>query len=209
MGQQFPAGELGFAGMKEKGPGANATGPFFGLAATTTLQGLPMRIFFFTFRTAACAMLLLSPAALRPDSGDIAKVFVDNAGAVHLVDRSGHDRAAPKLKDQISAADAKVAPDGRTAGWLVEYENCCTSYPVPLTLVLFRNGRVRHRIRPGLMIYDWGFEAGGSQAALCEGTVHGQSEPHCLLYDSVTGKLLNAWQGQGTVPGWAAPLRRE
>jgi len=154
------------------------------------------------------ACLLLIAAGPRRGA-PLARVFVDKAGAVQLVDNSGHETAGPKVKDQVSAADARLAPDHQTAGWLVEYENCCTSYPVPLTLVIFRKGRIRHEIRPGLMIYAWDFTDGGRRAALCQGTVHGKAEPDCLLFDSGSGKLLETWRGKGPAPEWAAPLERE
>jgi hypothetical protein len=35
-----------------------------------------------------------------------------------------------------------VAEDKQTVGWLIDYENCCTSYPIPLTLVIFRSGEI-------------------------------------------------------------------
>src|SRR5215510_8398404 len=131
-----------------------------------------MHAFPATLRTATCALLLFASRELRPRVEVLSKVSVDD-GVVRLTDQAGHDRTAPRLKDQVSARDAKLAPDSATAGWLVEYENCCTSYPIPLVLVLYRDGRIRHEIRPGRMIYDWRFHAGGRQAALCQGTVHG------------------------------------
>jgi len=172
-------------------------------------DGLLMHTFFFALRALICTLLLLTPPSRPSGAEELSNVFVDSEGRVHLTGRAGGDRLAPKLKDQISVRDAKLAPDMRTAGWLVEYENCCTSYPIPLTLVLYRNGRIRREIRPGQMIYDWRFREGGRETALCEGTVHGKVEPHCLLYDCGSGKLLEEWRGGGEAPGWATGLRRE
>ena len=95
---------------------------------------------------------LLSAAAVA--QAPIARAYVEEAdGVVHIVTREGKDTGIPKEKDQVRAESVKVAEGRQAAGWLVDYENCCTSYPIPLTLVVYRSGRIIQRIQPGLMIF--------------------------------------------------------
>jgi hypothetical protein len=139
----------------------------------------------------------------------IARVYVDEAERVHVVEESGREVLPPKLDGQISASDAKLAEDAQTSGWLVNFENCCTSYPIPLALVIFRDSRIRREIKPGLMIYDWDFREHGRQAALCDGTVHGNPVAHCALYETLSGKKVGEWGGNGNPPAWVGKLRFE
>lgn len=45
------------------------------------------------------------------------------------------------------------------------YENCCTSYPIPLNVVVYRDGH-RLKISPRQMIWDWKFVADGQRIAI-------------------------------------------
>jgi hypothetical protein len=79
----------------------------------------------------------------------IQSVHVDPGGGVHIIETDGRDRDIPKEKDQVGSSQAKIADDKETAGWLAEYENCCTSYPIALTLVVYR--RDKDRFGDGMM----------------------------------------------------------
>ena len=42
-------------------------------------------------------------------------------------------------------------------GWTVLYDNRCTSYPIPLLLVIYKDGKAQQRLnKSGQMIYDGG-----------------------------------------------------
>lgn len=141
--------------------------------------------------------------------GPITRVYVDDAdGRVHIVSGAGEDTVIAKEKDQVRCDSPQVAEDQRTAGWLIDYENCCTSYPIPLTLVIYRSGRVVRRIQPGLMIFDWRFLEGARKIALSSGTVHGMTFRSLSLYEVRTGRLLERWEGsfEEAPPPWARGL---
>ena len=155
-----------------------------------------------------CISLLLFPA-IAVAQGPIARVYVDDAdGRVHIVSRTGKDTVMPKEKDQVRCDSPQAAEDGQTAAWLIDYENCCTSYPIPLTLVIYRSGRIVRRIQPGLMIFDWSFVEGASKIALSSGTVHGMTSRSLSLYEVRTGRLLERWEGsfEEAPPLWARGL---
>jgi hypothetical protein len=138
----------------------------------------------------------------------VERVYVDASGSVHVVETGGHDKAVPKEKDQVGSSAVKIADDKKTVAWLAEYDNCCTSYPIPLALVVYRNGRVLQRLGDGLMIYDWRFWASGEQIAFCSGTVHGDSGGHCELHDVRSGRILQTIDGHldDRAPEWAKGL---
>jgi hypothetical protein len=141
--------------------------------------------------------------------GPITRVYVDDAdGRVHIVARAGKDTVMPREKDQVRCDSPQVAEDGQTAAWLIDYENCCTSYPIPLTLAIYRSGRIVRRIRPGLMIFDWSFVDGARKIALSSGTVHGMTFRSLSLYDVRTGRRRDQWKGsfEETPPLWARGL---
>ena len=85
-------------------------------------------------------------AAVGVAETKMARVFVDSAETVQIVDAAGRQLTPPKVSEQVSASEAKLADDSRTAGWLVNYANCSTSYPIPLTLVIYRDGRMHGRL---------------------------------------------------------------
>jgi hypothetical protein len=143
------------------------------------------------------AVLLSQPAAIsaRGKRGSIARVYIDSEGVLHLVDAAGHDTKASKEKDQVAFSSPQVAGDNQTVGWLAEFPNCCTSYPIPLALVIYRDGKIIQQLQPGMMIVDWRFRTEGKQVAFCTNTVHGNSAPHCELHDVNSAKLLEQFDG--------------
>jgi hypothetical protein len=100
--------------------------------------------------------------------------------------------------------------------WLAEYPNCCTSYPIPLKLVIYTDGSVRTFTGSGLPVWQWGFQAGGTQFAFEQETVHGGLGVHYELHDVATGRLLaeydpavgpdNRVLTKQNVPQWVAEL---
>jgi hypothetical protein len=120
----------------------------------------------------------------------------------------GRNVLVPPEKDQVSSEVPEVAPDGETVGWLVETPNCCTSYPIATTLVIFRAGRIVRRLGDGMMLYKWRFAEGGRQVAVSSGTVHGTKGIHLTLYDSRTGRRLKTWDGSDSdrAPEWGAAI---
>ena len=148
-------------------------------------------------------------AATNATATSITTINIDADGRVHIIHSDGHEIIPPKEKGQVSVASAAVASDNLTAGWLVEYANCCTSYPIPLTLVLYRPGRPLRRLGNGMMICDWHFEAGGKQVAFSTNTVHGDLAPQYELRDTQTGRLIAKWDGHLNIesPAWATRLK--
>ena len=161
---------------------------------------------------ALVATLVAAASDVSKPNGDrhsVERAYVDQAGNVHVVENGGRDRKIEKETEQVGSNDIKIASDKKTVGWTALYENCCTSYPIALRLVIYKNGRVRRSITADLMIYDWRFWAGGKQVAFCSGTVHGDSGGHCELHDAASGRRLAAISGHldENSPAWARGLQ--
>jgi hypothetical protein len=156
----------------------------------------------------ALAMALCPGVGAQSKPTTFTKLYVGSDGLAHLVDDMGKDVAMPKEKEQVAVSAPKLSPDKQTAGWLLEQENCCTSYPIPTGLAVYKTGK-KQLVGDGLMIYDWCF-VGGEQVAMSTGTVHGMTERHLLLYEVSSGRLLQEWteKPDASAPDWAKELRQ-
>ncbi len=142
-------------------------------------------------------------------STSVTRVYSDPAGRVHIVDSDGNDVTPPLEKDQANATEAKIADDKQTVGWLVEYKiDDGTSYPIALTLVLYRSGKILHRFETSMVIADWQFVEGGRQVAFYTNTLHGDLGAHYELHDVSSGRLLAQYDGHrgAKAPAWARGL---
>jgi hypothetical protein len=140
----------------------------------------------------------------------VVKVYTASDGSIHLLYSDGSDVKPRKEKGQVNSSSPQVAEDRQTVGWLVEYPNCCTSYPISLTLVIYRSGKVIRRFSDGMLIAKWHFVKGGKNVAFYTDTVHGGFAPHYELRNVQTGTLLDKWDGdlRATSPGWTKELSR-
>jgi hypothetical protein len=118
---------------------------------------------------------------------------IDQSGRLRIVTAAGKVILPRKLTTQVGFDMVAISPDGRVVGWVALYPNCCTSYPIPLTLVLYSNGRTRTLTGSGLPIWLWRFESGGKQVAFEQETVHGGLGIHYELRDVASGGLIEAY----------------
>ena len=136
-----------------------------------------------------------------------------DAGNVHFLFSDGEEFTAPKnLKNwqgrQVRADSPKIARDGQTIGWLATFPNCCTSYPIPMALVIYKLNQPVRKIESDQMIWRWMFVDGGSEVAFVQGPTHGTDIGDYKLYDTKTGKLLVEVHGplSSNSPQWARAL---
>ena len=119
------------------------------------------------------------------------RVLIDEAergsgygtGPLHIIYSDGTEvvQKLPPLKksterenvfNTVGFSDVQLADDEKTLGWALNVENCCTSYPIPLTVVVFRTGKVLHSFEER-MVWKWMFLQGSKQLAIVWGTTHG------------------------------------
>ena len=160
-------------------------------------------------RLFAFALLLAVLPAWPAEHYRAAEVQAD--GRLRLTTTRGATRWAPSdggaLPEPQSAFEqARISADGATVGWLALYPGCCQSYPLPLALVLYRDGReLRAMTGAGMPIWHWRFVHGGRDVAFVQRPSHGAAPDHYELRDVATGRL----RAQFDQPGDAhAPLPR-
>ena len=160
-------------------------------------------------RLLAIALLLWVLPAWAAEHYRAADVQAD--GRLRLTTARGATRWAPSdtsaLPEPQSAFEqARISADGATVGWLALYPGCCQSYPLPLALVLYRDGReLRAMTGAHMPIWHWRFVHGGRDVAFVQRPSHGAAPDHYELRDVATGRL----RAQFDQPGDAhAPLPR-
>jgi hypothetical protein len=118
--------------------------------------------------------------------------------------------------NQEGIAEVKVAPDRRTIAWEETFDNCCTSYSIPLVLAIYRSGITILHIQQGQMLWFWAFRNGGKQIAAVWGTTHGPAIGDYQLYDTETGRVVSEVFGDpatqslsADAPLWAIETERQ
>lgn len=122
---------------------------------------------------------------------------VDDYGALHIRTDDGRSLIVDPEPDldwvgsPVGLGRIQISADRRAVGWLVLYRNCCTSYPIPLTLVVYADGVKRSYRGSGIPIWRWRFLAGGRQVGFLQETAHGGSGARAELRDVASGALID------------------
>jgi hypothetical protein len=130
----------------------------------------------------------------------------------HLMFRGGKETAVPWLAEQSGCDDVKISADHHSAGWVIFQSGAIAdgTSPIATGVTIFSANRPVRHYGDGLVVWDWRF-AGADRVVLSTNTAHGPqtNDPHFVLYDLNSGKLLRKWNGVGgsKVPSWAAGLR--
>ncbi|HEX9111162.1 MAG TPA: hypothetical protein VF845_06750 [Terriglobales bacterium] len=171
----------------------------------------------------------------------IVKYYVDDrtpgsdyeTGSLHIIysDKTELvEKLPPKQKstednvvfNEVGITDPKLADDKRTIAWTEQFENCCTSYSIPLVLAIYCSGKNIVEIQQGQMVWNWMFVGGGKRVAAVWGAVHLSEIGDYQLYDPETGHMIEEIIGDkeiegkdGTVhgvgpdaPAWAKELEK-
>jgi len=145
-----------------------------------------------------------------PTAVKLSKAYIDDASRVHLVYSDGRQIQPPREKGQAGCESLKIADDGQTVGWLVDFDNAGLTYPIALSLVVFRDGKVPQHFGDldVDVIEDWQFHAGGKQVAFVTNAFHGGGRAHYELRDVEKGTLLAKWDGplNQRSPDWTRGL---
>lgn len=146
-------------------------------------------------------------------------------GPLHIIYADGTEvvQTLPPLKpstdkevvfNAVGFSGVELAQDRETLGWTINVENCCTSYSIPLSVVVFRHKQVLHTFEQGQMVWSWMFLEGGKQVAIVFGPTHGPEVGDYQLYDVKAGKLVSEVWGDAETqslktdaPDWAKRLQ--
>src|SRR5262245_60791827 len=80
---------------------------------------------------------------------------VDENGNLAIVRTDGMKVVIRKQGDQRSFAEPRISPDSTVVAAQALFPNCCTSYDLPLQLVLYSQGRERRLMGSDLPIFEW------------------------------------------------------
>ncbi len=134
-------------------------------------------------------ILCLGMAPVSAATDIYVETVVDPSGQLRITTKHRKEIVPKKDVDQVSVEKVRISPDGRAVGWLALFPNCCTSYPIPLKLVILVNGEQRSFVGNGLPIWKWCFWDDGKQVAWEQETVHGGLGVHYELRNIATGEL--------------------
>jgi hypothetical protein len=139
------------------------------------------------------ALILVGVADAQPREGErYRSVSRDPQG--RLVIRTADDRAivVGKVGEQTAFGDPVVSADRTAVGAQALFPNCCTSYDLPLQLVVYSAGVV-HRFRGnGLPIFQWRFADGAPHVAFGQEPAHFGCATHYELRDIRSERLIDS-----------------
>ncbi len=137
-------------------------------------------------------------------------VFAGANGAT-VIHEDGTIFRAPKEREQVGCSSPKISPDRKLAGWLVDSDFCCTSYPLQFMLVVYAPGTpLRHFKGDGRAIFGWNFLDGGKRVAFFQSFPHGDPLTHYELREIATERIIGKWDGDLTAkaPSWVRGFGR-
>ncbi len=143
-------------------------------------------------------------------------------GGSHLVITSddGSQFSAPMYSEQVGFQQPRLSANGKYVGWLALYPNCCTSYPIPLRLVVLDASHRLHTFEGiELAIFKWGFLPRSTSVAYMQTVVHGSNFEHFEARSIRGGGLLAEYEypdeepqntaARERAPGWVWCVEHE
>ncbi len=132
-------------------------------------------------------------------------------GWVWMVVVAGSAGWMPRAEARARITDRRVAEDGVTKGWMVEYPSPDKGQSdVAGTLVIARRGRVIRRIEGDSTFWGWVFWNGGRSVAYETGPLHGATM--CVLRDVRSGQVVEKMLGDcqdatEEAPAWVRAVK--
>ncbi|HEX5413536.1 MAG TPA: hypothetical protein VFZ27_16910 [Terriglobia bacterium] len=150
------------------------------------------------------------------ETGNLHIVYSDKREITATLLPKKQSNGSNVVYNQEGITEVKRAPDPRIIGWEETFDNCCTSYSVPLVLAVYHSGGTILRIQQGQMLWRWAFRDGGKQVVVVWGTTHGPEVGDYQLYDVETGRLISEVFGdpatqslRADAPEWAKEIDRQ
>ncbi len=117
---------------------------------------------------------------------------VDADGQLTIVKTDGQSVLVRKEGEQTAFSEPVVSSEKTAVAAQAMFPNCCTSYDIPLQLVVYAGGKVHRFEGVGLPIFQWGFTANGKQIAYGQEPVHFACATHYELRDIESERLIEA-----------------
>jgi hypothetical protein len=151
-----------------------------------------------------------TPQADSPQIQTYQSVAIDANGSLVITTTSQKTIVVSKAGGQTSFAKPIVSSARSAVGAQAEFKNCCTSYDIPLQLVVYANGKVHRFTGNGLPIFQWHFADEGTRVAFGQEPVHFGCSIHYELRDIRSERLIDSADipqpcGQNPVPEIVKP----
>jgi hypothetical protein len=159
-----------------------------------------------------------TPAASTQQVETYESAEIDPSGSLWITTSDGRMIFVPTEGEQSSFRKPTVSPDRTAVGAQADYPNCCTSYDIPLQLVVYAKGKVHRFKGNGLPIFHWHFADGGTRVAYGQEPVHFGCSTHYELRDIQSERLIDSADipqpcgqhpdpPQTTIPNWVKELK--
>jgi hypothetical protein len=119
-------------------------------------------------------------------------VTIDAMGSLVITTSDHKTVLVPKEGEQSSFSEPILSSARTAVGAQAKFPNCCTSYDIPLQLVIYANGRVHRFTGIGLPIFQWHFADGGTRVAFGQEPVHFGCSIHYELRDVQSERLIDS-----------------
>jgi hypothetical protein len=117
---------------------------------------------------------------------------VDADGNLAIVTTKGLIVTVRQEGDQRSFSTPILSSSGAAVGAQALFPNCCTSYDLPLQLVVYAAGKLHRFTGTELPIFQWAFVDGGTRVAYGQEPVHFACATHYELRDIESERLIEA-----------------
>ena len=137
--------------------------------------------------TGIVTLLLVSDAGMAqtraPESETYQSAAIDAAGNLAITRSDGQVVVLRKQGEQTSFSTPLVSPAKTAVAAQAMFSSCCTSYDIPLELVVYGNGRVHRFKGVGLPIFDLG--------------IRGRWDSHCIRPTAGPFRVRGPLRAQG------------
>lgn len=139
----------------------------------------------------------------------VATELADDGTHLVITVDDGSQFSAPMFGEQVGFEDPRISSNGKYVGWLALYPNCCTSYPIPLGLVVLDPSRGLHTFDGiKIAVFKWCFLPHSSSVAYMQTVVHGSNFEHFEVRSIASGNLLAEYEYPHEEPDNTAARRR-
>lgn len=132
-------------------------------------------------------------------------VLSDDGTALRYETSDGRTVAVEALVDQVGFAQARLSEDRKRLGWVALFPNCCTSYPVPLKLVVSSENGSMVSFSGSQAIFKWCFAKGSKAVVYRQEALHGPAFATYTLGRLKDGKIKKTFVAPPRGPWENAP----
>jgi hypothetical protein len=132
-----------------------------------------------------------APAGGSRNAETYESAAIDPDGHLSIVKTGGQRVLVRKEGEQTAFSPPVISPGGTAVAAQAMFANCCTSYDIPLQLVVYADGRVHRFTGVGLPIFQWGFADAATRIAYGQEPIHFGCFIHYELRDIASERLID------------------